>query len=112
MNEQTNQLEQFEGYVIFVLINVGTKSERYAPLLLSPGGSTMRLHLEGDYSLQSKSLLPYHKTWCKMSGQFDQETKTLNIVAIEEAADPFESISSGSESHDDFEEPSNPLSHE
>jgi hypothetical protein len=92
MIEQANQLEQFEGYVIFVLINKGTKSERYAPLLLPPGGSTVLLQFEDDFTLQSKKLLPYHKCWCRLDGFFLKDNKTFTVQTIHKSSDPVEPL--------------------
>ncbi len=84
--------KQFEGFVLFVLMNEGTKSERLAPLLIRGGGSTILLHLEGDHSFEGVKLRPYHKKYCKLSGYLNTDRMSMKVTEIEIADDPLETI--------------------
>ncbi len=79
----------FEGYLIFTLINKGSKSERFAPLLLSEEGQTLVLYVDGDNPIACESLQPFHKTYCSISGEPNPDSKLLKVKSIKTLPDPW-----------------------
>ena len=87
-----NEPVHYEGYVLFVLINKGTRSQRLAPLLIPDGGSSIRLIMEGDRTFETVKLRPYHKKYCKLTGHYNPEKSVIKVTGIEIASDPLEAI--------------------
>lgn len=87
-----NKSVQFEGHVLFVLINKGTRSQRLAPLLIPDGGNPVRLIMEGDRTFESVKLRPYHKKYCRLTGHYNPERSVIKVTGIDIEADPLETV--------------------
>jgi hypothetical protein len=90
------------GYVVFTLINKGSKSEQFAPLLLTDEGQTVKLVNTHDSPLSYESFTPYHLVWCEIEGQ--PENSVFKVDRIKPKPDPAKKfLDSGSaENQNDF----------
>lgn len=86
------ETKHFEGFVLFVPVNKGTKSERLAPVFIAEGGASFRLYSKDDPSFEAVSFRPYHKKYCKLSGYLDVDRMQIEVTDIEVSADPLEVI--------------------
>lgn len=84
--------KHFQGFVVFVSINKGTKSERLAPVFVNEGGATFKIYSKDDTSFESLSFRPYHKKYCKISGHLDVDRLQIEVTDIEVSEDPLEAI--------------------
>ncbi|MGD9976593.1 MAG: hypothetical protein AB7S54_01495 [Bacteroidales bacterium] len=80
--------DQFEGYVTFVLINEGSKSEHYVPMLLKKSGEVVELFKEGDNPYQNESFRPFHLSYCQLSGNYNASRNYISVSGIRKIDDP------------------------
>lgn len=78
----------YEGYVLFVLFNKGSKSEHFAPVLLTEQGVTYQLIKEGDNPFMHETFKPFHAKYCKVEGEINNKANQITISNISEKPDP------------------------
>lgn len=83
---------QFKGYVLFILINKGSKSEHYAPVLVDEDGIATKLFKEGDNPFTYESLKPFHQKYCLVTGSLDSKKNSISVESIESIEDPISKI--------------------
>ena len=59
MNDKSNDFEKLTGTVVFLLANIGSKSEGVLPFLYVNKEEKIKLFLKGDNPFENKGLLPY-----------------------------------------------------
>lgn len=59
MNQYPEEPIEATGTVVFLLSNIGTKSERVIPFLYVSQNTMYKLHLRGDDSFEERGLFPY-----------------------------------------------------
>jgi len=84
--------EQFEGFILFVIFNKGSKSEHHAPVLVVENGQTIRLFKEGDNPFMYESIRQFHLSYCRVKGILDKEKNLIAVSDIEQLADPIISL--------------------
>ncbi len=77
-----------EGFVVFVNFEKGSKSEHYAPVLISSQGKTLYLEKKGDNPFMHESFKPLHLKFCKISGEMSGDGKSLSVDEIDVLPDP------------------------
>jgi len=87
--EDTDQKEDFAGYVLFLPYAVGSKSESFRPALAMGHGGNVTLFRKGDNPFANESFLPLHGKYCKLSGELDERKNVLLVESIQEADPPF-----------------------
>ncbi|MGE0077987.1 MAG: hypothetical protein AB7S48_09025 [Bacteroidales bacterium] len=83
-----NNSDQFEGYIVFTLINEGSKSEHYVPMLLKKGGSVIELFKEGDNPYKNESFRPFHLSYCQLQGNYNKSKNFITVLDILKLDDP------------------------
>src|SRR6056297_79216 len=78
----------YEGYVLFVLFNKGSKSEHFAPVLLTEQGVTYPLIKQDDNPFMHESLKPFHAKYCQIAGELNNENNQILVSNITEKPDP------------------------
>lgn len=68
MNQYPEEPIEATGTVIFLLSNIGTKSEGVFPFLYVNRDTRYKLHLKGDDTFEEKGLSPYDGKRVKVSG--------------------------------------------
>lgn len=81
-----NKPDILTGYIVFTLINKGSKSEQFAPLLLTDEGHTVKLINTQDNPLGYESFTPFHLVWCEVEGQ--RENSVFKVNQIKPKPDP------------------------
>lgn len=72
-----------KGTILFVLINVGSKSEGQHPFLYEGNGVFRKVWLDGDISFTGDKLREYDGKYVSLSGEAD-ENDVFIIKSIEE----------------------------
>jgi hypothetical protein len=72
-----------KGTILFVLINVGSKSEGQHPFLYEGNGVFRKVWLDGDISFAGDKLREYDGKYVSLSGEAD-ENDVFIIKSIEE----------------------------
>jgi hypothetical protein len=94
--------KSLEGYIVFVIVNQGSKNEHFAPILLMNQGEIIQLYKEGDNPFESESIKSYHLKYCRVSGNLDSKKETLLVSEIEEKPDLYlEAIQENSTNQND-----------
>ncbi len=88
MNEKKSN---YEGYLLFLLLYKGSKSERYAPVLICENKKTYLLYKEGDNPLMYNELRPYHFSYCRVEA-VDEGKDILRVLHIEKTDDPLKKM--------------------
>ena len=83
-----DELHFYEGYIVFVLVNKGTKSERYAPLLIQEEGESQFLFRKDENPFSSNWFTPYHLAFCRVSGYPANDRNQIVVAEVEEIDDP------------------------
>lgn len=80
-------MEKFEGFVVFVPLNVGSKSEHFGPVLVN-GKNVIELFKKSDNPFVADSFIPFHKLYCKITGVINNDKDRIEVESIEQASDP------------------------
>lgn len=80
--------EMFEGFVVFAIVNKGSKSEHFAPVLIGENAEIIYLYREGDNPFMYESIRHYHLTYCQVTGDYDEEKNRITVSEIKQITDP------------------------
>jgi hypothetical protein len=83
------EIREMTGYVLFMNVGVGSRSEGFRPFLLGPDITVCKLYHIGDDELLNQSLVPYRGKYCKVQGTLYPSDNLLRVEKIEELPDPF-----------------------
>ncbi len=93
-----SNLENFEGYIIFSLINKGSKSEKISPLLLAENKLLFELYFKGDNPFVAESLKKFHLKYCKLKGEINKAKNLITVSEIDEITSPATNFLNANES--------------
>jgi hypothetical protein len=85
----SKEIKEVSGYVHFLNVGIGSRSEGFRPFLLGSDVSVYRLHHVGDDEFFNQRLVPLRGKYCKIKGTFLPEADLLRVEMIEELPDPF-----------------------
>jgi hypothetical protein len=85
----SKEKKEMTGYIQFMNVGVGSRSEGFQPFLLDSDISVCRLHHVGDNEFLNQTLVPFHGKYCKVQGTYYSDGKLFRSEKIEELPDPF-----------------------
>lgn len=85
----SNEAREMTGYILFMNVGIGSRSEGFRPFIFSSDITVCRLDRVGDDEFLNESFVPFHGKYCSARGVFYPGGNLLRVEKIEELTDPF-----------------------